>query len=440
MKHSTATSASALRAPIPANEAERLAFLRDLRLDPSLPYDEIQGLCEVAAKLADAPAALVSLVEDTTQKFLSSVGVQGMKGSRRDIALCAHAIMDSQQFEVADCLLDPRFSSNPLVLGKPGIRCYLGTVLEPEPGIRLGTICVMDTQPRTFPDGVKRSLAQIGRAITALLVSHRNKLDLMSRAEEVVRQGRELEDLTASLQMSVDKITAAERIKSEFMSVINHELRTPLTSIKGSLSLMKESQIIADREKTQVLLDIAYGSSTQLEALVEEILRFREDTCTVLKTPLTPVDLAEVVLEAVNAHQHQDADRDVDLIVSGAERPCIVNGNRTKLEQLLAKLLSNAIKFSRSGGTVEIALTSSEEGPRLAVKDQGVGIPDGSEEAVFGLFTQLDSSDTRSRNGAGFGMYICKKLIEQHDATISYESEVGVGTTFTVQFPRPVLQ
>jgi signal transduction histidine kinase len=117
-----------------------------------------------------------------------------------------------------------------------------------------------------------------------------------------------------------------------------------------------------------------------------------------------------------------------------------VSGDRHQLDRVLANILSNAFKFSKPGGNVEISLHCDGDGPRIMVKDDGMGIPDGAKEKVFGLFTQVDGSDTRSQSGTGLGMHICKQILTQHNATIDYESELGVGTVFMIRFPAPEKQ
>jgi signal transduction histidine kinase len=152
------------------------------------------------------------------------------------------------------------------------------------------------------------------------------------------------------------------------------------------------------------------------------------------------VDLAEVIRTAVVPYENKAQNEKIALTHSGSDQPCIVNGDKKQLERVVANILSNAFKFSKPGGTVKVKLLATDKGPQVRVEDKGVGISDDSYEKVFGLFSQMDSSDTRSQGGSGLGMYISKKVLDQHNATIHYESESGVGTTFIVNFPGRVLQ
>jgi signal transduction histidine kinase len=429
-----------LKPPVPENETERLAYLHGLGLDLSLPFDEINGLCKVASTLAGAPVALVTLIDDVHQNILAGTGLGDVKQTSRDVSFCAHAIMNSEQFEVTDATADPRFADNPFVAGQPGFRSYLGTVLEPEDDMRLGTLCVLDVEPKTYSDEVKEGLSKIGKAITALIVSYREKMDVINYAQELATRNLEMTDLTTSLRSSMEKLLAAENTKNEFVSIVSHELRTPLTSIKGALGLMRNDPDQMGSPKTQRLIKIACENSDRLLSLVDDILKLQKQEFGTSHSSFAPVNLSELIETSAEAYRNYAADRNVTLTMSGTGPSCIVSGDRNQLDRVLANILSNAFKFSKPGGNVEISLHCDADGPRIMVKDDGMGIPDGAKEKVFGLFTQVDGSDTRSQSGTGLGMHICKQILTQHNATIDYESELGVGTVFVIRFPVPEKQ
>jgi signal transduction histidine kinase len=422
-----------VQAPIPLNDAARVAYLRQLRLDMTLPFDQIQGLCEVASRVAGAPIALVSLVDETEQRFLASVGVGDIKETPREIAFCAHAIMDSTPFEVIDASLDERFADNPLVTGGPKVQSYYGVVLEPAPEMRIGTLCLLDTKPRCYNEEVRTELAQIGQAITALLIGYRKNLEMMDYAQEIAKRNTELAALTLSLQRATDQAVAGEKAKGEFLAVVSHELRTPLTSIRGALGLIKSGVLKEQVDKTRQLADIAYQNSERLLALVGDILLLQEMGRT--DTPeFDTVDLAALIASSAEAYKCYGADQNITFEVTGLDHPVYVRGNRAMLDRVLANVLSNAVKFSHHGGKVVVDLTQTDDGPRITVTDRGVGIPDGAESKVFGLFSQVDSSDQRSKSGSGLGMHICQKILAQHGARVTYDSTLGQGTSFVVQF------
>jgi PAS domain S-box-containing protein len=138
-------------APVFADEGERLRVLRDYALDSLDGDPELASIARFAAKLCEAPVALVSLVEEERQRFLASEGLEA-KETPRDISFCTHAMLREDMMEVRDAALDPLFAANPLVVGEPHIRFYAGQPLKSEEGLPLGSLCVIDTVPR--PQGL----------------------------------------------------------------------------------------------------------------------------------------------------------------------------------------------------------------------------------------------------------------------------------------------
>ncbi len=164
------------RHPVPANENDRLRFLRDLEVDFSAPIAELQKVTRIASMIAGTPIALVSLVEEDVQRFAANIGVPSAEGTKRNEAFCAPAMMSSAQLVIGDARQDARFRDNPLVTGAPNVRAYAGSVLEPEQGMRLGTLCVIDTRPREFSAEVLAQLDDLFDAVAALLMAHRDRL------------------------------------------------------------------------------------------------------------------------------------------------------------------------------------------------------------------------------------------------------------------------
>ena len=136
-------------APIPADEDERLSALRELLLLDTPPEERFDRLARFVAEQLDVPIALLTLVDGQRQWFKARVGLDATE-TPRDISFCGHAIMKNDLFIVEDASRDPRFSDNPLVTGEPHIRFYAGAPLSAPGGHRIGTLCVIDTVPRTL--------------------------------------------------------------------------------------------------------------------------------------------------------------------------------------------------------------------------------------------------------------------------------------------------
>jgi diguanylate cyclase (GGDEF)-like protein/PAS domain S-box-containing protein len=150
-------------------EADRLAALQGFEILDTEPEAAFDSLTKVAAHVCDAPIALVSLVDERRQWFKCEVGLGGVRETRREFAICAHAILQSGLFVVPDTTKDPRFASNPLVTGDPHLRFYAGAPLITDEGLPLGTLCVLDNEPR--PEGLTHAQAEALLALAHAVMS-----------------------------------------------------------------------------------------------------------------------------------------------------------------------------------------------------------------------------------------------------------------------------
>ncbi len=178
-------------AALPANEAARLARLRALSIMDTEPEPLFDHITQLASHICGTPIALVSLIDADRQWFKSSVGL-GARETHRDLAFCAHAIHNDELMEVQDALLDPRFKSNGLVTGDPHIRFYAGAPLSTPEGLNLGTLCVIDRQPRQLSPGQRQQLTQLAQCVSEALLLREKALVSAFRANEHVLQEQAL--------------------------------------------------------------------------------------------------------------------------------------------------------------------------------------------------------------------------------------------------------
>lgn len=168
-----------LSAPLPANEEERLALLYELVLLDTPPERRLDKIVEFASVEFNIPIVLVSLVDRHRQWFKAKVGISACE-TAREVSFCAHAILSDEPMIVPDALLDERFRDNPLVSGPPHIRFYAGAPLTCAEGLALGTLCLIDTRPRTL-DPVEQAILQSLRDL--LLIELRSRHDHADDAE-----------------------------------------------------------------------------------------------------------------------------------------------------------------------------------------------------------------------------------------------------------------
>ncbi len=163
-----------MKAVLPPDESQRLARLRALNVLDSAPEPLFDGLARLAAQIAGTPIALVSLVDARRQWFKANLGLPGVQQTPRDLAFCAHTILERELMTVADARADHRFADNPMVTGEPGIRFYAGAPLTLPGGERLGTLCVIDRVPRQLTPTQRLQLTELAQAVVqALLLRER---------------------------------------------------------------------------------------------------------------------------------------------------------------------------------------------------------------------------------------------------------------------------
>lgn len=227
-----------------------------------------------------------------------------------------------------------------------------------------------------------------------------------------------------------------EAARTAFVATVSHELRSPLTSVMGALKLITAGAFGALPEKPSALLDVALRNVDRVVLMINDLLDLEKLDAGKMEIELEPTDLSAVVQEAIDGNTAYAEELGVSITSEGLDRPWIFDGNHQRMIQVLNNLLSNAAKFSRPGGVVEVELRERGDSLQLLVKDSGLGIPKEAQGNVFERFAQAGSKDQGRRRGTGLGLSIAKAIVEHHGGVIRFTSEVGVGTTFWIDLPK----
>jgi signal transduction histidine kinase len=241
---------------------------------------------------------------------------------------------------------------------------------------------------------------------------------------------KQLDDLRAEHELAVQ----AYEVKSKFLSTVSHELRTPLTSIKASVDLINSGMVGKLPDNMVPILSIAGKNSKRLADLINDLLDVQKIEAGEMMYRFASVNLRVLVQEAIEANKGFADQLGIGMDALFPETDAFVHGDEARLMQVMANLLSNALKFSRPGTRVEILVQRIGTKVQIRVRDHGMGIPPGSRHLVFGKFTQIDSSDQRRVGGTGLGMHITKQIVEKHNGQIDFVSEIGQGSTFIIEF------
>jgi len=224
----------------------------------------------------------------------------------------------------------------------------------------------------------------------------------------------------------------ANRAKLEFLAMMSHELRTPLNAIGGYVELLELGVRGEINEAQRQDLERIQRSQRHLLSLINGVLNFARIERGAVEYRLTTVALGELLTTIESLVLPQARSRELTLDFSGCKKSVAVCADREKLEQILLNLIGNAIKFSDPGGRVALSCEPRGEIVALMVEDTGRGIPADKLASVFEPFVQLDSRLTRSRDGVGLGLAISRDLARGMGGDLTAESEVGVGSKFTV--------
>lgn len=391
---------------IPADESERLRSLHSLHILDTPPEDRFDRLTRLASYCFQLPIATVSLIDSDRQWFKSRVGVDASETPRSQ-SFCGHAILHEQAFIVPDALADRRFFDNPLVIGPPHIRFYAGQPLHSPSGHRIGTLCVMDREPRDFGEEERTQLATLANLVEQALHNRR-------------------------LSAALDAEREATRQKQILVSAMTHDLRTPLTAIKGALGLLQAGTLGELPDKVHTLVQVAGHNSDRMLRLINDLLDYDKLAAGQMRFKYGLYDIAALLEEAIAAMATYGLARGVTYKLASVPRGILVNIDRDRIYAVLENLLSNAGKFTPENTSVVAGCERLGEVVRVTIRDQGPGI---SPELAPHLFQRFVQGARQSGQGTGLGLAICKYLVENHGGLIGFENQRAGGCSFYFELP-----
>jgi len=262
---------------------------------------------------------------------------------------------------------------------------------------------------------------------------------------------RDLDDARAELQASYERLQELDKLKSQFLSIASHELKTPITAMSGFVQIAvrrirrrlgagRPNEVDWRKEEETLLeqLEVVQRQTGKLARLVDELLDVSRIESGHLELRVADVDLPELVAEVMRRHQLMATKHELRLHYD-PDRNLGVRGDRDHLEQVLNNLIGNAMKYSPTGGVIDVTVARAGENEvEVSIGDHGIGIRPSELARVFGLFYRSPDRDARDVGGMGLGLYITKEIVDRHNGRIWAESELGQGTTFHVALPASV--
>ncbi len=231
------------------------------------------------------------------------------------------------------------------------------------------------------------------------------------------------------------ELTRLNNIKTDFLSMVSHELKTPLTVIKGYIELMLHNRLGKFEPKQFSVLEMIKDRIDKLNLLINDLLDISQLEFGKFKINKMPFNLIELINSKKNEFMIIAQQKNLDLILDLICEEIIIHGDKNRISQVLSNILSNAIKFTNSGGKVLVQLECNTHYVQIHISDTGIGLTTEQIEKIFDKFYQVDTSNTRKYYGVGLGLAISKDIVEMHEGKISVKSNYGQGSTFTIALP-----
>jgi signal transduction histidine kinase len=391
---------------IPINEKERLEALLAYQILDTSPEKDFDDIVQLASEICKTPISTITLIDKDRQWFKSKIGLE-FNEDPREITFCAHTINSPNQIMIVEnALEDERFSDNPLVVGKPNIRYYAGVPLVDPDGFALGSLCVIDSEPRKLNNFQIMALEKLANQVINLLELRRKNFLLVENHNSLLEKYKDLE---------------------QFATIVSHDIKSPLNNIMMLTKLLQEnngSQL--DNDGNQ-MLEYIFKSSEELKKLVDAILQYykNENEFVDLTEKIRLNDFMKYVVDIL------DTKHEFEFILP--EKNHKFYSNKMALGQILYNLVSNAIKYNdKPHGIITIGFEEQDEFYVISVNDNGQGIEESNFDKIFNVFETLGKSDRFKSKGTGIGLSTVQKMVQKLNGRIELKSEVGVGSEFII--------
>jgi signal transduction histidine kinase len=361
----------------------------------------LQRIVEAAKELTECEAASLLLYDPQTQQLYFEAATNelaagvGKQAVPTESSLAGWVYTHGEPLVVDNALSDPRFFREVDVLTRFRTQSVLGVPLR--------------TQDKTL-------------GVIEAINKRKGRFD-----EQDVRL---LQALAAQAAIAIENSRLFQQ--SDIVSEITHELRTPLAALMAAAYLLQRPDL--PREQQEKLGESIYTEVKRLNEMATDFLELARLESGRVRFTREPIDLAGLVRECLEIVRPQAEVASLRLEIEVESAPGPVYADRNRLKQVVLNLLTNAIKYNQKGGVVRVTVTTEGSQAKLSVSDSGRGIPPESLSRMFERFYRVPDQEA-STAGTGLGLAIAKRIVESNRGTISVTSEVGKGSTFTVQLP-----
>lgn len=411
---------------------------------------------KLVLEVSDADRGAFFLVDEETEKLVPH-GVRDKRGPTQARGI-SRTILNQvrttgEAIISADAQADERFEANQSILSH-NIRSALAVPLHAQSRAGdqttvLGVLHLDKRSARRPFESEDLQLAVIVAQQAAATIANLRLFEAITEAnrelerarDEILRWNQELETKvatrTAEVQQQAERIADLSRQKDQLLGMVAHDLRTPLTGMLGFAEVaISDLQAGSATEHTLEDLLVIRQSAQEMSELLNDLLDVSRLEAGKLRIDLRPLDIGARIREDRRRYEMWASSKEIGFSAKAPAGELWVLADPKRIQQVLNNLVSNAIKFSSSGGAIAIRLKASSSRVEVSVQDSGQGIAPEDLEKVFASYEQTKTQATAGEHGAGLGLSIAKKLVELHGGEIWVESKPGVGSRFTFSLTR----
>lgn len=388
---------------IPLNDKMRLKKLYEYQILDTHSEDTFDKIAVLASQIFNTPSAFITFVDEDRVFFKSNISdFEGNVVDRKD-SLCSISIMQEGHTVFYDAQTIPYLKNNPFVWHQNAMRFYASAPLKTPEGYLLGTLCVVDNQPRV-EDSITRLQLDMLRSLSEIII---NKLESRLRYKTLLKS------------------------QIDLMNITLHEIKNPLASIN-----LANDILLKDDSKKGRMTDMIKCCVTTIQSKLSDFLKQSELEETELKLSIEETDLKEIFEKLIKNFELLANRKNQKIKLEYPDAMPKIYIDKQKISDVFHNLLSNAIKYSYFNSDIDIIVKREGDTVEIEFRDQGQGLDAEDKEKLFKKFAKLSSKPTGKENSNGLGLSICKALIDMHHGKIYAESEgKNKGTSFYISLP-----
>lgn len=408
-----------ISAKIPENEQERMKELYQMVVLDSQYEKEFDEIVQVASRICKVPISMISLIDTNRQWFKAKIGLEATE-INRDLAFCAHTILQDDIMLVEDAEKDIRFHDNPLVINDPNIRFYAGVPLVTSKGFKLGSLCVIDNKPRQLNEDQIFALNILSNQVIKLFELRLRNMEIESKNAIVESQKEHLEELS--------------QIQSKIISIVAHDVRSPVASLKNLLDLKYTDDITNEEMK-----DFMVMLSKQLDGTINMLTNLVEWGSILLNK--SAVKLVDINLYELLVDKFKNIEVSFQIKQNQFHNllpvDCVVHSNENIIRFITRNLLSNANKFTEHGNISIIGELIGNQ-YKITVADTGIGMNEDIVKSLFSTDRKSSRHGTNNEIGSGLGLVLVREFIDILGESLTVESAPNKGTRISFFLPCKV--